>query len=235
MMTAASVSWHGMKVQDSRDFTYGLSGESYNRPKGYTLKDIKCLLRPVDGVTALNYICEIKSYTNSTDPTNIKYGANNLGLAPPLSVTKANVDTILYDNGNINGSIAGWTGTTNKGAFVNGNSNNDSVGDAILGYRNGGKNQFYKTLKSNKLKENEKNLLGKHFFSEAGALSGTYTGDTWMPKEGKDISGNIYIPNLVKDKYYDVCVVVKLLKKTLYDTTQTFINTTTYIHFFQKN
>jgi hypothetical protein len=196
-----------MKVQDSRTFTYGLSGESYNRPTGYTLKDIKCLLRPVDGVTALNYICEIKSYSNSIE----KYGANNLGLASPFSVTKAMVDTILYGDGDINTEVAavavGWSGTTNAGSFVNGNGNDD-VANVILGYRNGGNNQFYKTLKSNNLKENDKNLLGKHFFSEAGALGGTYTGDTWMPKEGFDISGNIYIPDSSAGKYYDCVLMV---------------------------
>ena len=234
MMTAASVSWHGMKVQDSRTFTYGLSGESYNRPTGYTLKDIKCLLRPVDGVTALNYICEIKSYTkDNTFPTNIKYGVNNLSLASPLSVTKAMVDTILYSDGNI--TVTGWTGTSNAGAFVNGKARNDIAANAILGYRNGGTNQFYKTLKSNKLKENEKNLLGKHFFSEIGGNGGVYTGDTWMPKEGVDISGNIYIPDSSEGKYYDVCVDGKPLKETPYDISATYINTTVDIHSVTKH
>ena len=237
MMTAASVSWHGMKVQAGKTFTYGLSGESYNRPTGYTLKDIKCLLRPVDGVTALNYICEIKSYKKDSDNTIKKYGANNLGLASPLSVTKTNVDAILYVNGDIDSSIGGWTGTTNAAAFVNGNNNNDSVGDAILGYRTGGSNQFYKTLKSNNLKENEKNLLGKHFFSESGAATdGDYSSiDTWMPKEGVDISGNIYIPDSSEGKYYDVCVDGKPLKETPYDTAATYINTTTDIHSVTKH
>ena len=236
MMTAASVSWHGMKVQDSRIFTYGLSGESYNRPTGYTLKDIKCLLRPVDGVTALNYICEIKSYTVGSV---YAYGANNFGVASPLSVTKAMVDKILYGNGDIDLQIGsyktGMTGTTNAGAFNNGNSNKDSA-DSVLGYRDGGSNQFYKTLKSNKLKENEKNLLGKHFFSEIGANGGDYSAiDTWMPKEGVDISGNIYIPDSSEGKYYDVCVDGKPLKETPYDAAATYINTTADIHSVTKH
>ncbi|MBT6325980.1 MAG: hypothetical protein HOJ35_08420, partial [Bdellovibrionales bacterium] len=200
------------------------------------MKDIKCLLRPVDGVTALNYICEIKSYTVGSV---YAYGANNFGVASPLSVTKAMVDKILYGNGDIDLQIGsyktGMTGTTNAGAFNNGNSNKDSA-DSVLGYRDGGSNQFYKTLKSNKLKENEKNLLGKHFFSEIGANGGDYSAiDTWMPKEGVDISGNIYIPDSSEGKYYDVCVDGKPLKETPYDAAATYINTTADIHSVTKH